>query len=86
MPSTNISEETKHNIKVTKLEKDRLKKIQSVKITDFDMPFGSMVKFMIKWALASVPAIFIIFFVGLLFSMIFFSFFGTIMYTSFNQY
>ncbi len=28
-----------------------------VAVTDFDMPFGSMVSFMIKWALASVPAI-----------------------------
>ena len=76
----------KHTIEVSKTKKRQTNKTQTVKIIDFDMPFGSMVKLMIKWALASVPAIFIFFFVGLLFSMIFFSFFGTIMYTSFNQY
>lgn len=27
-----------------------------VVVTDFDMPFGSMVSFMIKWAIASIPA------------------------------
>lgn len=25
-------------------------------VTDFDMPFGSMVSFIFKWALASIPA------------------------------
>ncbi len=32
-----------------------------VKIIDFDMPFGSMVSFMIKWAIASIPAFIILF-------------------------
>jgi hypothetical protein len=32
----------------------------SVKVIDIDMPFGSMVIFMIKWALASIPAAFIL--------------------------
>lgn len=32
----------------------------SVKVKDFDMPFGSMVYFMIKWVLASIPAFLII--------------------------
>jgi hypothetical protein len=29
---------------------------QPVRIVDIDMPFSSMVGFMIKWALAAVPA------------------------------
>jgi hypothetical protein len=36
--------------------------IPSIRATviDFDMPFGSMVTFMVKWALASIPAIIIL--------------------------
>lgn len=30
--------------------------VTRVVVTDFDMPFGSMVMFMVKWALASIPA------------------------------
>ncbi len=35
--------------------------IQTTKIVDFDMPFGSMVMFMIKWSLAAIPAFIILF-------------------------
>ena len=35
-------------------------KTNSIHIKDFDMPFGSMVKFMIKCAFASIPALIII--------------------------
>ena len=35
-----------------------------VSVIDVDMPFGSMVKFMIKWALAAIPAVIILFIVG----------------------
>jgi hypothetical protein len=31
-----------------------------VTVTDFDMPFPSMVRFMVKWAIAAIPAIFIV--------------------------
>ena len=34
--------------------------IQSVVVTDIRMPFGSMVGFMIKWVLASIPAVLIL--------------------------
>jgi uncharacterized membrane protein YgcG len=33
---------------------------QTVKVSNFDMPFGSMVVFMVKWAIASIPAILIL--------------------------
>ena len=36
------------------------KEEQSVTIKDFNMPFSSMVIFMVKWAIASIPAIIII--------------------------
>jgi len=38
-----------------------------VTVTDFDMPFLSMVRFMIKWAIAAIPAIFIIMLASALF-------------------
>lgn len=36
---------------------------QHVVVTDFDMPFGSMVTFMVKWAIAAIPAVIILFIV-----------------------
>ena len=36
-----------------------------VVITNFNMPFWSMVKFMVKWVIASIPAIFILFIIAL---------------------
>src|SRR5689334_12058824 len=32
----------------------------TVSITDIDMPFLSMVRFMVKWAIASIPALIIL--------------------------
>lgn len=37
---------------------------QAVIVTDIKMPFGSMVEFMVKWAIASIPAIIILFLIG----------------------
>ena len=33
---------------------------QTVEVSNFDMPFGSMVVFMVKWVIASIPAIIIL--------------------------
>ena len=33
---------------------------QQVVVTDINMRFGSMVVFMIKWSLASIPAMFVL--------------------------
>ena len=33
-------------------------------VTDIQMPFGSMVVFMVKWAIASIPAAIILFIIG----------------------
>jgi hypothetical protein len=37
---------------------------QKVVVTDIDMPFGSMVSFMVKWAIASIPAFIILLIIG----------------------
>jgi hypothetical protein len=39
---------------------------QEVRVTDIRMPFGSMVLFMVKWAIASIPAMIILFVLGAL--------------------
>ena len=49
-------------------QKDIVEKSSRVKITDINMPFWSMVIFMVKWAIASIPAIIIL--------MLLFMFFG----------
>lgn len=41
-----------------------------VTIVDIRMPFGSMVTFMVKWAIASVPAIMILFTLGWFFTVV----------------
>jgi len=35
-----------------------------VVVVDFDMPMGSMVKLMVKWAIASIPAVIVLLFVA----------------------
>ena len=42
-----------------------------VDINSFDMPFGDMVIFMVKWALASIPAFIILAIIGAIFFAIF---------------
>jgi hypothetical protein len=48
--------------------------ITTVRIADIEMGFGSMVRFMVKWAFAAIPAIIIIFIIcfiiGLFFTLI----------------
>ena len=34
---------------------------REVTVTDIDMPFASMVRFMVKWSLASIPAFIVLF-------------------------
>lgn len=46
-------------------------KVNGVTVTDIRMPFGSMVVFMIKWAIASIPAAIILFLLGAFLTAIF---------------
>jgi len=43
---------------------------QKVSITDIEMPFLSMVFFMVKWAIASIPALAILIIIGFLLSVL----------------
>ena len=79
-------EKTIHTIGVTKSSESKPHKTQPVKIIDFDMPFNSMVTFMIKWVLASIPAMIILSIIGLILGMILISIFGTMMMSTFSQY
>lgn len=47
-----------------------------VTVVDIKMPFLSMVVFMVKWAIASIPALLILFFLGSLLMGIFGGFAG----------
>ncbi|NTU92800.1 MAG: hypothetical protein HGB29_07245 [Chlorobiaceae bacterium] len=51
---------------------------QRVVVTDLNMPFGSMVVFLIKLALASIPALLIVWFVMMVLLMLFMTMFGGI--------
>jgi hypothetical protein len=46
----------------TPLQDDRT--VQNVVVTDIQMPFSSMIRFMVKWAIASVPAFLILSFLA----------------------
>jgi hypothetical protein len=57
---------------------DNEQKEQRVVVTDLKMPFGSMVVFLIKLALASIPALLIVWGVMMLLMMLFMALFGGI--------
>lgn len=40
------------------------KNIQKVKVVGFDMPFSDMVIFIVKWSIAAIPAVIILFIIG----------------------
>ena len=44
---------------------------KSVYVKGFSMPFGEMVEFMVKWAIASIPAFIILFIIGAILGAIF---------------
>jgi hypothetical protein len=50
---------------------------QRISVVDFDLPFGRMVVFMIKWAFAAIPALIVIWAVVFI-CLIFATFFGGI--------
>jgi hypothetical protein len=51
---------------------------QEMVVTDIDMPFGSMIKFMVKWAIASVPALIILMVLGAVAWAVLLGFFGSL--------
>ena len=65
-----ISGEVKVDVKPHQAIKNQSNS-QNVTITDIKMPFGSMVEFMVKWAVASIPAFIILCIIGLVVAGIF---------------
>lgn len=49
---------------------------QQVVVTDIKIPFMSMVVLLVKWALASIPAVIILIVIGMAISMAFGALFG----------
>lgn len=49
-----------------------------VSVVDVNMPFGSMVVFMVKWAIASIPAFLILIVLGAVVGVVFSGFLGTL--------
>ena len=54
---------------------------QAVVITDIDMPFGSMVRFIVKWVIASIPALIILWVIMALIAGVLALLFGGVFYT-----
>lgn len=48
----------------TKSKEVKPEPIQKVQVVGFDMPFGDMVVFIVKWTIAAIPAIIILFIIG----------------------
>ena len=78
------AENTQDNVSITSQSSTTLRTQSTgnsgeVVITDIHMPFFSMVGFMIKWAIAAIPAFIILYIIGFIFSAIFGSlfFFGS---------
>jgi hypothetical protein len=46
------------------MKQAKIDSAQSVTVIGFDMPFMDMVTFMVKWAIAAIPAAIILFIVG----------------------
>jgi hypothetical protein len=55
--------------------------VQPVLVTDFQMPFASMVGFMVKWAIAAIPAIIILFFIFAVLGAVLGGFFASLLRT-----
>ena len=50
-----------------------------VKVVDLTMPFGSMVVFILKWVIASIPAMIILFLIGAVLAAVFGGIFASMM-------
>lgn len=57
---------------ITELFRDKPKgDVVRVKVVDFDMPFLSIVKLMVKWVIATIPAFIILAILSFMFSGVF---------------
>ena len=51
-------------------------RFRTVAVTSINMSFGNMVRFMVKWAVASIPAFIVLLLIGVIFTLIFGAIFG----------
>tara|TARA_B100001250_G_C19426956_1_gene625787 strand:- start:110 stop:475 length:366 start_codon:yes stop_codon:yes gene_type:complete len=70
------TKEEKEAIEQKRKEQQQKIEDQSVYVKGFSMPFGEMVEFMVKWAIASIPAFIILAIIGA----IFFAMFGALFF------
>jgi len=63
--------EAQTNLEKEHQEKQQINEENSVHVKSFNMPFLDMVMFMVKWAIASIPAFIILFIIGAIFTTIF---------------
>ena len=75
-------EKTEAQINADKEHQEQQLRIEekSVHVKSFDMPFGDMVGFMVKWAIASIPALLILFIILAIIGAIFFAIFGALFF------
>ena len=59
-------ESSQPNKKTIEVSVDKSSDTNEVIIKDIKMSFGSMVEFMVKWAIASIPAFIILFLIGMM--------------------
>ena len=50
--------------------------VTQVSVVDFNMPFVSIVRLMLKWAIAAIPALFILTVLGVVFAGVLMGLFG----------
>lgn len=53
------------------IQREKVANAQAIIVVGFDMPFKDMVNFMVKWTLATIPAVLILTLMGLLISPLF---------------
>jgi len=80
---TSVKQREKENSETIKIQKEATEQKRKeredksvyikggINVKSFDMPFGDMVGFMVKWALASIPAFIILAIIGAIFFAIF---------------
>ena len=66
-PDTGEKHQIKANRKEARADTKSRTQQQEVVVVDVSVPFGSMVVFMVKWAIASIPAFLILLVLGMLF-------------------
>jgi len=68
LKNSKIVEEKKVETKGDRVVTQTIVQVKGVVITDIQMPFGSMVAYMVKWTIASIPAfiiLMVLFYVGI---------------------